>query len=396
MLLARYLSPKDFGTWGYVFSWITFLGAAIPLGLAPFIVRELPGKIINSDTTGINRLWAAANIIGVLSLIAWALLLWLMVKSGFIQSTYSNYLFWASFSMPFIAQSLIAEAFIRGFNYPLFGQINQLIFRPAFLLLAIIILLYFLPIEPSLWNLFVILNISVVAGCLLVNYIAHKLTKVRWTLSKPSSVSRTFKAMSWLSVNNVLVSAGALIPIAFLGFLSDSAQVGIYIVANQFTMLASIGLMVINRQQASEFSKEFALGNIDKMKILARNASRFSFAISGAVCIVISLFANNLVSTFFGADFSAATSVLMILILGQLINAFFGSAGVIAVALKLDRQILIFRIMSYAISLIVFILLIPKYGAIGAAIGQVIANATLNVLNFLIIRKTSSILSMPF
>jgi O-antigen/teichoic acid export membrane protein len=82
----------------------------------------------------------------------------------------------------------------------------------------------------------------------------------------------------------------------------------------------------------------------------------------------------------FGSDFSTGGVTLQILAIGQFFNVVSGSVGILLMMSGHEREYRNAQIATAAVAVTINALLIPKYGAIGAAIGAASALVVQNVL----------------
>jgi O-antigen/teichoic acid export membrane protein len=91
------------------------------------------------------------------------------------------------------------------------------------------------------------------------------------------------------------------------------------------------------------------------------------------------LFGRSLISFFFGQEFEPAFYPLVVLCLGQLVNGLFGmNLGLLVMGSEEKR---LTRAMAIAIvpNVLFAVMLIPRFGAMGAAIGSVTYVAVCNI-----------------
>jgi O-antigen/teichoic acid export membrane protein len=360
------------------------------------IVREVPEYLLSKATHKNKVLWTTANIIALISSLVLIFGIVLFSATNLIEATYKPYLILALIAVPFIGQSLIVEAFLRGHHYPLIGQTSHLFMRPySFLVISLAVFLFLGFDEGTVSAIIISLIISSILSFCVINVIFFRKTKPMFCIVRVSDISSVLKNASYLSVNSLLIAAGPLFPVLFLGFLSTEFEIGMFLVANQITLLTSLGLMVVNKQHAAKLAHAFSVQDIQFMKTLSYTACQFAFFIAAAIGIPILLLNKHIIVTIFGVDYTPATGALIFLMIAQLINAFFGSVGVLMITLRLDRQLLICQVIAYLASWIVFAFAIPLYGAVGAAVGQLVGITVSNILLFFIVMNKSGILSVP-
>ncbi|MBT6456251.1 MAG: hypothetical protein HOK37_12010 [Gammaproteobacteria bacterium] len=98
----------------------------------------------------------------------------------------------------------------------------------------------------------------------------------------------------------------------------------------------------------------------------------------------------------FGTDYQQADSLLMILAFAQFINVFTGSNGYILMMTGHEREFRNIALLSAVLTVILSFILIPFFGAIGAAIATVLGFLTKNFGGTWIAYKKTKVLSIPY
>jgi O-antigen/teichoic acid export membrane protein len=90
----------------------------------------------------------------------------------------------------------------------------------------------------------------------------------------------------------------------------------------------------------------------------------------------------------FGAEFRVADNALRILLLGQLFNIVTGPIGSILIMTGRERWSLAYSLVATALAAVLSLVLIPRFGIIGAAWTSAITICFRNVCAFLIATRT--------
>jgi O-antigen/teichoic acid export membrane protein len=182
----------------------------------------------------------------------------------------------------------------------------------------------------------------------------------------------SFALGRWLAEagkSSFLFAAGAVMAatdVMMLGALSSAEQTGLYGVAARFFMLMQLPALAASAAMSHEAARLHAAGDRAALSTLVRGtAARTALAALGlaALCTPIAL-RPDLV---FGAGFAAATAPMLILIWTRAGEAVFGHPGsVIANAGGAGRAGLIV-LGGAAVNAGLNAVLIPQFGAVGAA-----------------------------
>jgi O-antigen/teichoic acid export membrane protein len=162
---------------------------------------------------------------------------------------------------------------------------------------------------------------------------------------------------------------------------SPIAELGIYSVALKVAALMSFVLFAVNAVVAPRFAALYANGDRHQLKELARHSGQLLLACAISMCLLLWLFADPIMGLF-GKEFVQGAIYLKILALGQLVNVGTGSVVNLLIMTgheKLhQRNTILIAILTCCLALI----LVPFYGAIGAATTTAVAMASQNLLSY--------------
>lgn len=180
-----------------------------------------------------------------------------------------------------------------------------------------------------------------------------------------------------------------------LGIFKTEAQVGIYSACIQLSAITSLTLFAINSIAAPKFSELYNNNKIAEFEKIIHQSTKLIFYLSLPVLIILILFANPILGIF-GTTFKQGASALIILTIGQFINASSGSVGFILEMTGNEKtfQRIIFG--GTIINILLNLLLIPKYGIVGAAIATSLSMAFWNLTSVYIIKKKYNILTIYY
>jgi O-antigen/teichoic acid export membrane protein len=128
-----------------------------------------------------------------------------------------------------------------------------------------------------------------------------------------------------------------------------------------------------------KFAALYARGEMESLATTAQRATLLLIAFSAPVSLLF-LFAPGPVMNVFGSEFSNGATTLQILSVGQFINVAMGSFVMLLVMSGREREYRNVLMVSTLVVLTLNVVLIPKYGAIGAAIATTSAIVVQNIL----------------
>lgn len=181
-------------------------------------------------------------------------------------------------------------------------------------------------------------------------------------------------------LNVVMATADTLC----LALLAGSDEVGLYGVASRIALLSSIVLVAVNGVMGPRFSEYWVAGDVSSLKSEFVKTSLMMTALAFLILVMTAGFGQLFLKIFFGPVYVESYDTLLILTVGQLITL---STGPVAYGLMMTKKSSLHRRSLYfAVSsnLILNILLIPMYGAIGAAVATAMSLALKNGYSFFV------------
>jgi len=171
----------------------------------------------------------------------------------------------------------------------------------------------------------------------------------------------------------------------FLGIWGTAEEVGIFSIANRVANLLLFPLMAMISILAPKFAAMHRQGDLDGLKRLVRSSSRMLtlFAVPMAIAVAISA---EWILTIFGAEFKDGVIVLDILLIGVVMNAATGAVAELLMMSGFEKSVSRVVAISSLITVAIAMIMIPKYGLIGAAIATSIGMSTQNLLMVVVVK----------
>ena len=173
-----------------------------------------------------------------------------------------------------------------------------------------------------------------------------------------------------------------------LGVLANKAEVGYYdssekIIQIPMALITSLGTVMLPRM-----SNLFANSNADIAEKMFSKSINLALFLSTSIGFGIMAIGKTFVPWFYGDGFMKCITLFNILLPSCIFLSF---ANVIRTQYLIpnekDREFIISVIMGAGINLIINALLIPKFGSIGAAIGTLIAEATVCIVQVVFVYR---------
>jgi O-antigen/teichoic acid export membrane protein len=195
--------------------------------------------------------------------------------------------------------------------------------------------------------------------------------KIRWRHVR-SGVH--VKPMLVFFVSSVMISIYILLDTLMLGFLSSYEQVGFYTSPVKVFAFIMSGIVAINAALIPRLSFNSREQNHDANNTLLQKTFDINSLLIIPIAIGGYLIAPRFVPVFFGYEFTGSVVPMQILsfrTIAVIINVFLSQN--ILMAFGLENKLLLTVILTAVLSLLVNLMLIPRYGAVGASVTSLIA-----------------------
>jgi len=182
-------------------------------------------------------------------------------------------------------------------------------------------------------------------------------------------------------LNNVLSVVMTNMDKYMLGNLLTMTSVAVYNAALALGNVSGMALLAVNSIFAPVVASLYSAGNLEELKTLYRNATRWITIVNVFIVGFVFLFAEDLMRIA-GDSFVSGANALRLICFGQLVNSSLGSVGLINA--MMNRPLCNFYA-SLAALLLNFVLnfyFIPVYGMEGAAIATAAALAVWSLISF--------------
>lgn len=374
LALTHILGVDSYGQYIYTITWISLLTVVGVIGMDTTVVRfvgqygALGERRLLRGLLARGASWSvgASLLLGAIAAGVATLL------SGSMEDGLHAALLAGAALLPVQVAVQYWSAVARGYQRIVLAKLPQEVLRPLLFGTTMVALFFIFGARPGAaaavgWNL----AATVVVLIVLVGGLRPSLRELGRVA--PRSASR-----EWLSVAGpVLLIAGSQLLLSrtdtlMLGILRDTSEAGIYAIASRIAGLVSFMLVAVAAIAAPMISECHARQDRRRLKRLLSVASRIvlAYALPAAIGLVL---AGRWLLGWFGEEFAAAYGVLVILVAGQLVHAFCGLVG--ALLVMTGHQSSAARILwtAVVINVVLNAVLIPRFGAPGAAVATTTA-----------------------
>lgn len=230
-----------------------------------------------------------------------------------------------------------------------------------------------------------------IASLLSFFVILNFLNRYLWKF-KASSLSITDKETFYdFSRNAYKIALAQLVSLYAIQFIISIAasmeDMSGYIIAGRIASVLSFFILAVSNVIMPKVAASFYKNDFENIRLQYIRSIIFSSSLGVPVCIFMFAFSEQILELF-GEGFSQFQSVLQILLVAQLINCFTGSSDIVLTYIGGVKEHKINVYLGLLSSILLSVILIPTYGAIGAAVSSLISSVFVNLLDsYKIIKK---------
>lgn len=364
VVVARYLGPQNFGTLNYALSIASLLAVVSGLGLEGLLIRELVRHPDQEETLLGTAFWLRFGIGSVVWATAVLISFWLLPQPDRTFWLVAIILGGFTFQSFGVIESYFAAS-VRARYTVLPKGIVALIFAAARLLLVF-------THASLLWFALALATETIAsAAALAIVYVKRSGRLTQWRFCRMTA--RSLFTNSWpFLLASIAVTIYTRTDQIILGSLSGSIQVGIFAAAVRlselwyFVPVAILQSALPNLINARAYSP--ALYH-DRLQLLYEAFLWLALAVAATMTVV----GRDLIHALFGTQYRGAGAVLMV----RVWSGVFVSYGIIKGRWELienmQKVTLVCTGLGAAFNVAANLLLVPRYGAVGAAYSTIVA-----------------------
>lgn len=372
--ISRVLGAEGVGENSYALSVAAYFGLLIMLGLNNYGNREI-ARVCTDKKLLKEKFW---------SIYTMQLMVGMMILLIYITCYYTV------FKTPLmLVYTMYVASFVIDINWLFFGleEFRISTIRSVVVKVLSTIAIFTLVKEAGDTHIYgMIISLSMLVSQLVLWPFVVK--KIGFTRPSIKSILSHIRPNLLLFVPVVSVSVYKILSKIILGVLATSEELGYYdsvdkIITIPIALVTSLGIVMLPRM-----SKIVADKQEDKMKEYINKSLMLSVIITVPICLGLASVADKFVPVFYGGNYDACI-LLMRLMLPSCI--FVAIANVIRtqylIPAKRDGVYIVSVIGGAVVNIAVNLLLIPSSGAVGAAIGLLVAECFVCVYQMVKVRK---------
>jgi len=380
VVMARLLGADLLGLYSLSLTVASVVGVLASLGLSAGMARYIPIAAGEKDEA---RLWgtiqtgiALPGLIGLLLATGVFALAGPLCTRFFERPDMVSVLRFASLGIPLLSLLAVLEGIVQGFK-----RLEYIVYETVSMnLLKLTLSTLLIWIGLSVMGAMIAHVAALIIAVVLLLYFVHRV----FPLTRPLHPARrhvreTLRFTLPLYFSQLLRRFSGSIETLILGALGVMSGVGIY---TTVLNLSSIGIMFHNSLQkiaVPMISDLHHRGKLDQLRQVYRTTTKWGLTFNLPIFLIIAIFADPLLSIF-GDDFVAGATGLMILAFATLFNASTGVCGSVITMTGHSRLTFVNSIIYLAVNILLDLLLIPRWGVMGAAVAVTFSSVLINTL----------------
>lgn len=387
VVLTRSLNAKGFGIYAYGTTLLATLSIFSTLGFNELLIRDT-AIYVQKKSWGLLHgiINFSHKLVFLFSILISLLIAFLLIRIETPLRSSRLICITIALLLPFLSIKNLQVSVLQGLKKTPLSLLPEKIIQP-FLLLLLILILSFFSVSSSIFIIIIFYGITSIISLLI--------SKINLSANLPLSTflsPKEFQCKSWLqaSIPLMLINGVNLllnqIDIFMLGYMKQSEDVGIYVIANKISTLIAFLLVANNLVLRPKIAENFASGNIKQMKKIFFRNSLSVFLLSLPIVLSVIMFSREILSLF-GEEFIAGSSILSVLCFGQVVNVLAGPVNLTLNMTNHHHFSLVSMIFSLIVNAIANYLLIPSWGGLGAALATTFTLSTWNLISFLFVKN---------
>lgn len=392
-LIAKMLTPSQFGSYSYFVSVILVAGSCLPFGFDTLILREGTIFISKGQLPLLNGLIKMAYTFALFFSV-------FMVPSVFFILTNNNdssigqmsitNLIMCILSFTFLGFAILRQHLLQAME---FVSISQLIFNVARpMIIAIVAFSYWIvglqfSFEKSL---FIFCIASFITFVTMEVFYYSKSELIKNKLSSSILGKKWLVAASFLFIYDLLGNVGNNLDIFIVKQFLTETDTGVYAVCRKLSLLTTFGVSITGIAIRTKFSALYANNKIDQVQRLIRTSTKTIFLVFTPF-VVILIFYGKEILNLIRPEYVVGYNALIILCLSELINLFFGPSTIFLLMTSHEKQANIISISNLFVQGILIYILVPYFGILGVSYAIVVSTMLKNLFIYYFIRYKTGI-----
>jgi O-antigen/teichoic acid export membrane protein len=363
VLVARYWGEAVLGAYNTVWVWMVIFQHLSIFGICEFITREAGANKNEADKFFVHGL--------VLSLLFAFLCIAFMAGGVYYldyPETVRRSIIIVSLALPFTSIILICHALFTAFQKIVYVAFGGIIENIIFLVAGSAVVYYQLGLVQLIWALVIARAVAAVVNIGLVH---NRIAKLLFQFDG-EFLRKIIRPVIVFGLTGIAFQIFMRIDVIILSKLKDMAEVGLYSSASklwEISLMMPLVFYFLSLPVVADGYRNFRTTMHDKMRVHTEKFFLMIFCVFGFGMF----FANTILMTIFGEPFGNATLVLRILMIAFLIHCAEITMEMSCQAAGYQNTALKIAVIRALANILLNFLLIPFWGAVGAAFATLIS-----------------------
>jgi O-antigen/teichoic acid export membrane protein len=387
VLMVRYLTTSDYGALGYALSVITMLQTICMLQLQEVVARFVPIYHERQDYARLlgTLVLTVCTVMFTSCLLIILFFAWPQAMRHYMshESLPIRMLTVMIFLLPIQAIDAVFLALFASFSSSKSIFIRRHLLAPGLILIAVVLMIAFHAKVTFLAYGYILANIIGIAA---YSYMLIRLLRNlgliehlhfrKMIIPTREIFGYSFPVLSSSLVSMTLTSAGVFL----LGYFHTTVEVAKFRAVLPAAQLNNTVLASFTTLYAPLAARLFAKDDYDGINKLYWRTAIWMAVLTFPVFAATFCIAQPLVEFVFGHRYASSGPILALLSLGFYFNVALGFNGLTVKILGKLRYTVVINVVAAVINISLLLLLIPRYGAMGAAIGTTVTMIVHNLL----------------
>lgn len=369
VLVARFLGPSALGSYAVVLGFALLFQAIAPLGQRYVIVRE-----VARDRSRLIAYWASASLVTIIASLALGLILVLLVHLAGYDATILSSARVVSLYLPLAGLYLVAQAALQGMERMEYLPSANFLGR----LIGLSVLCILLAAGVGVVAAFVGEGLFYLVGLIALSWAILRRAGQRAAIPSWQAnlrLSRTMLPASFpFAIQRFLGRALTQGNTAILPLLVTMETVGMFGAAHRVQQAGAMAIPLVTMAILPTLSRAFVTDR-EQAAALTDKALKVLLTIILPFVFVLAIAADQIIPLLYGPGYEAAVPVLQIIIWSQVFFAADAIMIQIMMASNNERPMVLRAGASLGASIILTVLLAPRFGATGVAWAVVLTRA---------------------
>ncbi|OYW52279.1 MAG: hypothetical protein B7Y80_20185 [Hyphomicrobium sp. 32-62-53] len=377
LILTRVLGPEGLGAYAFATTLLLLLGIPVSYGWAPLLLREAARALHTGHWASVKGMAVRGTQLAVaftgLGFFAGMGVLWTtdMPSAGLATVSLMAVL---SITLLFEQLSALRTSILRGLGFAVNAQVPEMVIKPAvqLALLTIAVATWFAALDVQL-------ALGVLAVAAIVSFAVGAIILQRLKPAALANAAPQFDDSQWLKTSALFASSAAVsvlnanADLLLLGLLRGTTDVGYYKVALQVALAGALAYTSLNMIAVQRFATASASGDRKELQQTATHLARLALVPALATLLLLLAVGEQIIPVAFGADFAPSLTPMIILSAAQLVNAASGMGRSLLMMSGHENKAMLWAGVGLTANIIICLLLIPAFGAAGAATGHLVS-----------------------